>query len=328
VQPAPVLPGANIAPEWQRAQALIRSGNHQGAQQLIDQQLQRDPSLAGMMATVSTMQRANVPSPAVQALRQQTLQTAQTQINQGAAQPLPWVVVAQYALEDRNDPQFRQATQALAQRFPDSEYAHYYTGIRQLQDQDYQGAEQSLRRARALGMPEESIAELLRLAINNQRWIWQYATIILYVLAGWLAGLALLFVAGKLLSAWTLRTLARVGPEVASAGDRALRRAYRSVVNLAGLYYYLSLPIVVIAAIALPLALGYALLHVPMLNLGLAALALVGGIAGLLTALSGAGCILPAPRRGIGPLGFPRGGTASVGGRPRGRRAGRDSLCG
>ena len=56
-------------------------------------------------------------------------------------------------------------------------------------------------------------AELLRIAIDSQRWIWQYATIILYVLVAWLVGLTLLFVAGKVLSALTLRS--RIVPAAA-----------------------------------------------------------------------------------------------------------------
>lgn len=287
VPQAPVVPRANVSPEWQHAQDMIRSGNHQQAQQLINQQVQRDPSLTGMMSTVSAMQRAQMPSPVVQELRQQTLQTAQTQIKQGPTQPMPYVVVAQYGLEDRNDQQFRQATQALVERFPNTEYANYYNGVRQLQDQDYKGAEASLRRARDLGMPEESVAELLRIAINNQRWVWEYATITLYIIAGWLLGLVLLFGIGKILSAFTLQAVNQGNAEVASPGDRFLRRAYRVIINLAGFYYYLSLPVVVLTALALPLALGYALLYVPVLNIGLAIVVLLGGIGGIITALSG-----------------------------------------
>lgn len=286
VGPVPV-PRANVGPEWQQANAYIQSGNYTAAQQVIDAQMKRDPSLNGMMSTVSALEQARAPTPAMQAVRTQALQLAQTQINQGVNQPLPYVAVAKFSLEDRNDQQFRQATQVLIERYPNNEYAHYFNGIRQMQDGDYQQAEQSLRRARAMGMPEESVAHLLKIAIDNQRWVWQYAYATLYVVVAWLAGLAFLFLTGKTLSALTLRSLEYTGADAASAFDLWLRRAYRVVVNLAGLYYYLSLPVVVLLAIALPLSLGYALLMVPVLNLGLVLLVLILGFGGVLTALSG-----------------------------------------
>ena len=65
------------------------------------------------------------------------------------------------------------------------------------------------------------------------------------------------------------------------------RRVYRFVVGTAGLYYYLSLPIILISAIALPLAIGYAALSTPYLNLVLLAVILIGGIGGIVTAFSG-----------------------------------------
>jgi tetratricopeptide (TPR) repeat protein len=284
VAPIPV-PAAHLSPEWQQANALMRSGNYVQAQQLIDAQLQRDPSLAGLVTATSALQGMQAPN-AVE-VRNRALQMAQTQISQGVNQPLPWVVKAKFALEDRNDANFRAARQDLAQRFPNSEYTHYFNGVAQLQDGDYKSAEQSLRKAREMGMPEESIAELLRIAIDNQEWIWLYATIIFYIIAAWLVGLLLLFVIGKILSALTLQSLEREGPEVASASDQRLRRIYRIVVNLAGVYYYISLPVVVLLALALPLSIGYALLRVPVLNLGLVALVLVLGVGGVLTALSG-----------------------------------------
>src|SRR5262249_20297161 len=66
-----------------------------------------------------------------------------------------------------------------------------------------------------------------------------------------------------------------------------LRRWYRRLINVAGIYYYLSLPMVLIVSIALPLALGYAVLMVPYLNLLLVGLILLIGLGGILTAISG-----------------------------------------
>src|SRR5262249_39339504 len=120
-----------------------------------------------------------------------------------------------------------------------------------------------------------------------QAWLWEYLVFTLIGVGVWLTGLGALFVTGRLFSRWTLAALRRRGAAAASLGERCLRRAYRWVINLAGLYYYLSLPVVVVVALALPLSLGYALLHVPWLNMGLVFLVLVLGVGGVLTALSG-----------------------------------------
>lgn len=281
------VPSANITPEWQQTNNFIRSGNYTAAQQHFNEQMSRNPSLDGMMSATTAMQRANAPPEILQQMQKQTLNLAQSQINQGINGRQPYAAVAQLSLQGNNQQQFRQATQDLVQRYPDSEYAHYYTGIRQMQDGDYKAAEQSLRLARDKGMPEESVAQLLKMAIDGQKWVWQYAEITLYVILAWMAGLGFLFISGIVLSKLTLRSAQRTTAEAASFSDRILRRAYRLIVNLAGLYYYVSLPIVVVLAIALPLTIGYALLIVPVLNLLLIPVVLILGVGGILTALSG-----------------------------------------
>ena len=134
-------------------------------------------------------------------------------------------------------------------------------------------------------MPADSVAAFLKAAIDNQKWVWEYAALTGYVVGGWLAGLVLLVVLGKILSALTLRSVAHGAAEVASGFDRALRFVYRGVIGLAGVYYYLSLPIVLIVAIAVPLSLGYAALMLPYVNLGLIIIVFVVGSCGVLTAL-------------------------------------------
>jgi tetratricopeptide (TPR) repeat protein len=286
VGPVPIR-GVNTGGDWARANDMFRNGNVNGAQQIIDAQLQRDRSLQGMMTAMSVYDRANINNPASQQLRTQAFQLAQTEIKQGANQPLPWVVVARHSLEERNDTQFRATTRELQQRFPNSEYTPYFIGIQQLQDRDFKGAEQSLRQAREMGMPEESIALLLKAAIDNQRWIWEYTTILLVLIVLWLFGLAVLFCVGKILSMLTLHSIEQGVSDEISSSERRLRQAYRIVINLAGIYYYLSLPMVLLVSIALPLSLGYALLLLPYLNLWLVALVLIVGFGGVVTAVSG-----------------------------------------
>lgn len=272
---------------WQQTQELARGGDVTALRQSIDRNLQSDRSLNGLMSAVWSLEQAKGTLDVLNQYRSQAVQMARQQMRQGSNEPLPWVATAKFALEDRDDATFRQTTRELVQRFPTNPQGHYFEGLRAIQDQDWKGAEGSLKKARELGMSDESLAELLKMAIDNQKWIWQYAQLVFGVVAAWLCGLVALWVIGHWLSRATLRAIARDQVEAISSRERLVRRLYRVVVNVAGLYYYLSLPVVVVTAIALPLALGYATLMVPMLNLWLLAVILIGGLGGVLTAISG-----------------------------------------
>jgi Zn-dependent protease with chaperone function/predicted Zn-dependent protease len=276
-----------VSPGWQQATQMIGSGDISGAESYVTTQMNENPSLDGMFSAVSAFQKAQVDTPAVQTLRTKTLELAEKQIAEDPKEPLPYVVAAKLSLEDGDEEKFRTTTDELTKKFPDSEYSHYYTGLKQLQDKDWKGAEESLRKAEQMGLPGDSVGAFLKAAIDNQQWVWEYAAIVGYVAAGWLVGLVLLFILGRTLSALTLRSVDRAARDVTSFSDRMLRRVYRLVVTLAGFYYYLSLPIVLVLAIAIPLALGYACLMLPYVNLGLIAIVLVAGCGGVLTAISG-----------------------------------------
>ena len=200
---------------------------------------------------------------------------------------MPWLATARFALEDRNDALFRQTTREMVQRFPNNPQAQYFEGVGAVQDQDWRSAEKALRKARELGMNDESLAQLLKMAIDNQRWIWQYAKILTLLVAVWLVGLAAIVFFGRILSKRTLRTIRDGEPLSRTAADRWTRSAYRAIVFLASVNYFVSLPLMLVLAIALQLALSYAVLMTPYLNLWLVAFILIGGVGGIVTAASG-----------------------------------------
>ncbi|MGC3969886.1 MAG: M48 family metalloprotease [Pirellulales bacterium] len=209
-----------------------------------------------------------------------------TQMTGGTTDVMPYVVVAQMSLQDRNQSQFDDAAKRMMQQFPQSEYSYFFQGVQHLQNRDFKSAQASLERARALGMSEESIAELLKTAIDNQKWIWEYAVVLSAVVGVWLLGLAVLYLLGNRM---LRRTLAGAAADASTgtASDTRMRLWYRRLIGFAGLYYYVSLPIVVVVSIALPLTIGYAMLMVPYLNLLLVVGALLLGVGGVVTAVSG-----------------------------------------
>ncbi|MCE9562903.1 MAG: M48 family metalloprotease [Planctomycetes bacterium] len=283
----PNLPkfGGAAAGEFSQARGFAQNGRTAELTTFVNGHMQaNNNNLPNLFSAVNALH--GVDNPAYHQMRTTTMQLAQKQIADGTNQPMPYVVVAQMSLQDKNSQKFNETTQMMMQKFPDSEYSHFYQGVQHLQNRDFKQAEESLNKARELGMPEETIAELMRVAIDNQKWIWEYALGITIVVALWLIGLLAIFVIGRLFSKRTLGNLHR-NPDGVTTGDRWHRSMYRRLIAIAGLYYYLSLPIVLIISIALPLALGYAMLMVPYLNILLVLLILLIGLGGIITAISG-----------------------------------------
>jgi len=70
------------------------------------------------------------------------------------------------------------------------------------------------------------------------------------LVAVWILGLIALFVIGKFMSKRTLRSIENADPNVnATSSELSLRRAYRLLITVAGFYYYLSIPFVILLVI-------------------------------------------------------------------------------
>lgn len=281
----------NIAPGsvWKNAQLQLRNTrNPAQAHKLITQSLGTNRNLTNLMTAVSIGQQANLGAKTIGQYRSEAMTMARQQIQSGQANTsLPYVAMAKFSLEDNNTGAFRTATADLMKKYPNDKHSRYFNGIKLLQDKDWKGAQAELQKARALGMSEESIADLLRVAIDNQKWIWEFAYVTFAVIGAWLIGLGLIFVTGTFLSKATLNSLKSKDPDKVAGSQRLIRRAYGGLISFASVYYYVSLPIVILLAVALPLSVGYALLHLPYLNIVLIITVLVAGLGGVITASSG-----------------------------------------
>jgi Zn-dependent protease with chaperone function len=283
------LPG-NPSGQWSQAGQLISAGQTTQAQQLIEQRLQGQRTLENLMGAIGSLQQAPSAGSLMSGYRTEAMTMARNQIQAGTTTPLPFVALAKFSLETGNDAEFRTSTAAMMNRFPNDKHSHFFYGLQQLKDHNYQSAEAALKKAEALGIPRESINEYLKLAIDGQKWVWEYAQIALVALVAWAVGLILIVSVGRILSALSLRSAAKAledGRSKVTAVERALRIAYRWTIGIAGLYYYVSLPMVVVLAISLPLTIGYALLMLPSLSIILIGIVLLAGIGGIITGISG-----------------------------------------
>lgn len=167
-------------------------------------------------------------------------------------------VVGQLALEHDDLDEFRRVTEQLVARHPGLLVTHYYNALLAAADEKWITAENEMKEAERLGLPHEVAQRFYDAGIHTRATVWRYATYSLWLVAAWLIGLGLLFVVGKLMSRKTLRSIETADPAAgASTSDVSLRRWYKSLINVAGFYYYISMPVVIFLVIAVVASITY-----------------------------------------------------------------------
>ncbi len=167
-------------------------------------------------------------------------------------------MVAQFALETNHDQDFTEAANLLEDRHPLLMQTHYFKGIRLAMEGNYSEAENEISQAENLGLRKEP-AEAIRLAIKENQdqaffglgkyTSYAYYGLLLFVF--WALGLLGLFIGGKILSAKTLKSIENSDPNDITGSEQAgFRKIYKNIINFAGIYYYISQPIVMLLVIA------------------------------------------------------------------------------
>ena len=147
----------------------------------------------------------------------------------------------------------RQATEKLLRVWPDYPYAHYAAGILAANEEKWILAERELLLAQELGMPADIVQEALDSGIASQARQQRMLRIGTYSVVSWLAGLLVLFLVGLLLSKLTLAAVERAQPMIQfelGKGERLVRAIYRVVIALTGVYFYISIPFMILAVVA------------------------------------------------------------------------------
>ena len=167
-------------------------------------------------------------------------------------------LMAQLALELEKVDEFRRATEQLVAKHPDLVATHYYNALLAAYDEKWVTAENEMKLAESMGLPHDIAQSFYDSGVHTRATVWRYATYSLWLVAAWLVGLGLLFVIGKVMSIRTLRAIESANPNaVASASDISLRRLYKSLINVAGFYYYISMPVVMFLVIAVAASITY-----------------------------------------------------------------------
>ena len=159
---------------------------------------------------------------------------------------------AQVALRLNSMTEFRTAVELLRQKHPQAMLTHYLTAIEAANDGHWMRAEKEIKAAQELGLPHQAAQSFLDSGVHSRALGWRIAYYVAAITGIWIGGLVLLYAVGVLLSRLTLRQVEVADIQVkVSGGERRLRQIYRAVLNLAGVYYYLSLPVVIVMVITI-----------------------------------------------------------------------------
>lgn len=170
-------------------------------------------------------------------------------------------LVAQLAWSLRRLDDFRRAAASLEATYPDEMATHYAAAFHAALASDWMRANREIQTAERLGLPHEAAEAFLDMGVRSRVRAWQYVYVVLGALGVWAAGLGLLYVAGRVLSSATLRALATEDVnETTGASALPLRKIYRTLIRTAGIYYYISLPFVVVLVLGGTAAAVYGLL--------------------------------------------------------------------
>lgn len=199
--------------------------------------------------------------------------------NLDSADPSYLAFTAQLALNLRRDADFRSTTALLVRNFPDQMSTHYFNAIRSAMDENWITAENEIKRAEHLGLPTQAAQAFLDSGVHARAMAWRWSYYVLYLLAVWACGLLFLFAAGKVFSKLTLRFIetADVNSTI-SGSESVLRRYYRGLINVAGTYYYISIPFVIFLVLAVTAAIVYGFLAIGHVPVKLLAFLVIGAI--------------------------------------------------
>jgi Zn-dependent protease with chaperone function len=198
--------------------------------------------------------------------------------NAGADPSYPFLV-AQLSLDLDREEDFRRVMTTIRKTYPDLMATHYFGAVLAAMDSDWMKAEEEIGKARSLGLPPQVADAFLASGVHTRATVWRYAYYSLYLVAAWAVGLALLFALGKLLSNLTLRSLEASDPnDLAANREVTLRKVYKKLINIAGFYYYISIPVVIFLVLAVAGSVTYGFLLLGRIPIKLVAILIIGAL--------------------------------------------------
>lgn len=185
---------------------------------------------------------------------------------------------AQLALLAQNEAGFRQATETLVHTHPELMTSHYFNAVRLAIGEDWVASEDEIKTAGRMGLPQQAVDAFLSSGVRRHAIISRCLHYAPYFAGAWIVGLLLLFVAGKIFSALTLRLIESDPASSISGTEMFVRSCYRHLINVAGSFYYVSLPFVIVLVLGLAGGIIYLFLMIGSVPIKLALLLVVGAV--------------------------------------------------
>ena len=261
--------------------SLVGLGQSEDAFALLESavKIERSPENLSSLAEVLAYPGQNKQGTPEQKERALLLAKEATERDQSLDDPSYAMLTAQIALDLKNEADFRQETNLLVRKYPDQMATHYFNAIRSAMDQNWIAAEDEIKKAGRMGLPAQTVQAFLDSGIHTRAMAWRWGYYTLYLLAAWACGLLILFVAGKAFSRLTLRFIETADLNSSmSPAETVLRRYYRGLINVAGTYYYISIPFVMFLVLAVAAAIVYGFLLLGSIPIKLVLILVIGAI--------------------------------------------------
>jgi len=174
---------------------------------------------------------------------------------------------------------FRNGVAELRQLFPEVMQTHYFSALQAVRQEHWMQARKEILKAGELGLDQAEVQRFLNSGVGSRAKTSQYLSIAGWTVGGWAAGIVLLCGLGFALSKMTLRQIEKTSATArVTAGEQGLRSVYRWLLNLAGIYYYISLPIVLLLVIAICGGVLYLCLLIGQIPIKLVVLLVIGSL--------------------------------------------------
>jgi len=186
------------------------------------------------------------------------------------------VLIGQIQFEKGSLKEFRKTTEIMMQNHPDEMATHYYAAIQSVQDKNWTKAKEEILIAQDLGLSEDAVQEFLDSGVETKNKIKKYSMYFLWLFMIWAFGLLLLYLIGKVLSGIILSSI-NDSNKINTISD-TIRSTYKWLINIGGVYYYFSLPIILILVILLVIGIFYMFLMIGQLPIKLMLVLLIGSV--------------------------------------------------
>jgi Zn-dependent protease with chaperone function len=222
----------------------LKTNNIDHSVELLRKAVELEPNAYNQSALANSLIQKNTPKDYQEAF----------ELSSTAAKSLPddeqaisiWLLSAGAV---RNIDAMRQADEHLLQIAPNNPLAHYFAGLLAADAGNWEKAETELLFSQQLGMPPENVQSALKIGIARNAMLFRlfrWGSIAIII---WLFGLGALFLTGTILSKATMQALNDTQPAIntqVKPEEHRVRSIYRMVITLLSLYYYISIPFVIL----------------------------------------------------------------------------------